>query len=378
MKRVIFVVVLFLLSFQVFSIGLATSKIEILNYVPGTSQTMGFQVMGTSSDVDIQVSQGPLNNVEVTELNEQNKFHVTFNFDETFIEPGDYILAVTVKEKPNLLSGGGMKALTSVSKRIKMRVHSYEKDVQISLSTPKINKGFPLPATLNVQSVGYPDIDSVGGTISIFDKEGNLLESITTEKKPLPSLSSVSFSHTFQTQNLQKGTYFATAEVTYDGKKENTTSNFLIGDLDLSLVKYSNKLNRGYNNFNATVENNWGNPVGNIYAKLFFSEKEVLHTPTISLPAWEQGILRGIINIDLEPGKHSAILRLFFEGNQKDENITLEILEQTATQVSLPKLNKPSTLYFPYLAVLGAIVMILILFFIWKGGMFNNDNKKEI
>ena len=279
---------------------------------------------------------------------EGNSFDLVIQFPDRYIPAGTYWFGVVVREVAD--SSAAMGSLLSVSRRFRVEVYSYEKEIEVSLGVPNVNEGTMLPVTLTIVSRGYEDINALFAEITFVDAEKKPVGRIVTPRKPLKALATENLVTYFNTTGLLSGNYLAKAVVSYDTKQKRVNTSFRIGNVDLSLQNYSQLLEQGFQDFVITVSNNWGNTLNNVYARVIVNDQEILQTPTIILDPWEEGVLKGIIKVDFPPGSYSGKIILFFEGEHKEIPITLEV-------VAPPSLLEPPR---DYTLLISTILLIVI------------------
>lgn len=363
--------VLFLLFIPGLSaVTLSGQPLGAITYLPGTTITNSYQVSETNREIEVTVDRGPFSNITLSEVVDNN-FVLTINFpEEEKVPTGQYVFSLTAREKLRP-DERGIGALTSVSKSFKVIVYSYEKEINTKLHIPNINEGSNASFELGITSRGYPDIDAVRGEVTLYDMDHGVLGNIVTGEKPLLGLGGVSFTGSFDTQNYPASDYWAKAVVFYDGKQETTNTTFLIGNMDILVKNYTRQLEQGFSEFSALVENNWGNRLRNVYAKLFIGEQELLHTASIDLEPWKMGYLNGIVKFDGEPGEYQSILQIFYEGESKDVPVSLTVLKAAVEEVDPEEADKEihqtRSLYLAIsVAALILILVIVIIFFLKK------------
>jgi|GEM_PF-2159260 len=369
-KKIVFIFILISLclgyAFSASALGLSGKQIGVVVYKPGTTFTNSYEVSGSSKNVVAEISGGPFKGLKTTPIVD-GKFDMILDFPaDEYIPPGEYVLGLTVREATPKIAdgedGGGIGALTAVSKKVRIIVYAYEKDVGASLDIPNINQGSKTAVNLGVGSVSYKDIDSVKGEIILYDDatRTELMRKKTTEKS-LKSLKSVKFKETFDTEKLEAKKYLVRSMVTYDGITKEVNSTYLIGNMDLQLKDYSKELVQGYSSFSVKVVNNWGNELKNIKAKLFLDGDELLETPTISLGAWQEGELKGIVKVDLKPNLYKGELQLFYEGESKKVPIEINVVKSTEAAVSAGVQQPKSTEESNNWIFISVAILILVI-----------------
>ncbi len=356
----ILIVVLFLFIIpSVSALSLAGQKLGTITYRPGLTITNHYSIFDTDKPVEVVVDGAGIFELSVSEVID-NEFDLSINFPaDHYIPPGSYNIGLTIKEisPPE----AGISSQVAVSKSFEVVVYSYEKDIQASLYAANINQGKNATFQLGVQSNGYPDIEEVYARINLFNSSRNKVGSIETERRALPGLESITFTSSYDTQLFSSGNYYAEALVFYDGKYETANTTFLIGIMDIILNNYTASVYPGFNHFEIFVTNGWGNELRNVYAELFMEGQKIVQTPSINLGPWQQSSLKSIINIDLPAGNYGAILKIYFESENKEIPILVTILSWPEPQAEMEKqlqITKVSA-FIP--AILSTIIIIVIM-----------------
>lgn len=339
------------------ALGLTLSgkQLSPIVYVPGDSITNHYVISDTERPVQVLLDPGPFSQISISPVVD-NEFDLFVHFpQDTFIAPGSYTFGMTVRE---LLEGdgNGIGSLISVSKNFAVDVYSYDKEVRVSFSAPNINVGNNVTFSLSVASMGYAPIDAVQGKVTVYDAQRTVLGTVVTEKVPLRGLGSVTFAPVFVAENLPPNSYSAKAVVTYDGREKSANATFLIGNMDIELLNYSSVLESGYSKYEIVVRNKWGDVLRNVFAKVYLESKEILHTPSIELSPWMEGVLSGIVKTDSNPGDYNGSIHVFFEGEQATFPIKVTVV---APPVSSPALQQPTTELPPWM--MGVVLLVILV-----------------
>ena len=377
----IFLYAVFCVS-SVTAITLTGNKLGTITYYPGLNISNHYTVTDTQYPIVVKVDGGELfPYLSVSEVVD-NSFYLHMYFPkEVYVPPGIHEFALTVEEKPFTTPNeeGGIGSTVSVSRRFTVIVHSYQKDIETTIDAPNINQGDNATIRLLIQSVGYPDIENVQGTISFSDSEQKTLGKITFPTQPLAGLKKMVLSHQFNTQQLLPSTYFVDTWVSYDGKEKKANTTFLIGNKDILILNYTSLLQPGFNTFRVALKNNWGNPIRNVYAKLMVNGSEWVQTPSIDLPPWEEGELKTILKVENRTGRYEGILNLFFEGMSKEHPVTVEVTIPPAVRQELGKEGKfflgknEYLLGGMFLLIIAGIVVVVLM---RKRNRKNKPNKE--
>ena len=366
-RGLIVVVVLFsvlllsLFSTSVTALGLVGDKLGDLVFVPGKMISNKYLVTETTRPVEVNVGGEIAKYVTINKMVD-NQFEMIVNFPEQIDLPvGTYWLTLTANEVDDSSESAAIKSLLTVTKRFKVEVYSYEKEILASFNAPNVNEGFPLDFNIALQSRTYSKIDSVIADIIIYDLNNNIVGKTETKKEELPALISKTLTASFDTSELKVADYWAEAKINYDGKIITLNDTFKIGEMDLILKNYTAELPQGFAEFKLMVENNWGNPVKNVYAKLFIADQEMLQTPSIIIGPWGEAELSALTKIDLELGEYPAKLQLFFEDKMKEEEIQLNVVEEDKIVASKEK----TRILILSLTIAGLVLILLIVIFLF-------------
>ena len=187
-KKIILMLLLFLVLLpSIAALSLTGKKLSPVTYIPGSKIVNHYVVSDTNYPVEISISSEPFSHIYTTSVI-NNEFDLILDFPaEEFIPPGSYTIGLKAAEMPSG-SMGAISSKVAVSNVIYVEVLSYDKDVNVFLSAPNINEGSNETITLNVNSMGYPNIDEVYSKLSIYDYQNKLIEEKVTEKKLCPVL----------------------------------------------------------------------------------------------------------------------------------------------------------------------------------------------
>lgn len=322
----IFFVLLILISIpSVDALGVVGKKISPITYQPGEVITNHYKITETERDVDISVGGFMKDYVSIDNL-KNKEFDLIIDFTKSPPIAGEHYFTLFVGER--MAGGEGIGSKVTVTKRFRVNVYSYDKEISASLNTPSVNEGSLLPYSLGMKSLTYSDIQFVRGEITFLDQNNNSIKKISTGSKSLPSLKEISFSGELDTKGLPAGEYNTFADIIYDGKDKRVFSKFNIGAMEISLKNFTSPVKQGFYEFKINVQNNWAHQLKNVYAKLFIEGKEIGQTPSINLEPWQEGELKSIFNFDLSTGEHQGKIQLFYEGESKEIPLTLIVQKE--------------------------------------------------
>lgn len=345
---IILLAVLLVLLPSVLSLSLIGMKLSPIVYEPGKVIVNKYNINGANAKVEVSVGGDLMEYITLSEVI-NGEFTMTIRFPDKFIDPGTYSFSLSAQEVADSPSGG-VNSLIGVSKVFTVEVYSHDKALEASLGAADVNENSTVPFTVQLRSRTYSDIDAVKADITIYNRTQQAVGRVKTNERSLKALQTTSLQASFNTTGLLAGDYSATAIIYFDGKQQAAETSFKIGALNVVLKNYTSILQPGFNDFVIKVANGWGNDITNVYAKVRLNSQEALHTPSIDLPPWAEGELKGIVKVDMEPGEYPGEITLFFEGESRKYPVLFTILK-----------SSPEGKDLLFYLIIAAIIVIIIL-----------------
>ena len=86
-----------------------------------------------------------------------------------------------------------------------------------------------------------------------------------------------------------------------------------------------------------------------------------MHTPTTEFAPWEEKELKGIINVELEPGIYNATIQLFFEDQIKEIPVTITVVKKISSEELSAELEKSKRNFILISVAAGILILGLII-----------------
>ncbi|RMF06492.1 hypothetical protein D6764_02110 [Candidatus Woesearchaeota archaeon] len=364
-----------LFSFSAGAVGLiypANYFKLVIPYEPGGSYTLEYQVRtNAGKTIDYTLSaegdfaqyvtfDPPL----LEDIPDESRvpFKAIINFPDSYPDPGPHPLRIFVTEAATRGSGGSMGIATASFHKVTIFVPYPDLYAELSLGAPNVNYGEPVHFLARAKNLGEKDISSASLTLSIYDSSLEIVDVLSAGPVPIPSQESHDFEIVWNanSSSVVPGEYFASASLSYDGKKASSDARFRVGTLAVSLKNYSRTVFKGgIKPLSLIVENQWNDRVS-VYAELSFpglrsssnsranakanadEAAGVIRTAPLELGPFETGTLIAYIDTDaasVPPGgvasflgtgklKFSALSALASSGSDSGEtsfNISVEI-----------------------------------------------------
>ena len=345
-------------------------KLSPIIYEPGKQIINPYLIAGTDKEVEVYLGGELVRYVRLSPI-VNHQFDLIIEFPQEYIPSGSYTFSLSVREKESEVDSG-VGSLLSVTKVFTVIVYAYNKFITATLLAPNVNEGATAMLQVEVQSKGYVDIDSVKADITVYNDQNLSVGKIATKEKPLKALSSLTLLAPFNTSGLSSGKYRAKALVFYDDKSLPASTQFNIGAIDVALLNYTSIVEQGFSDFTMKVRNNWGNQLRNVHANIWLNGQELLQTPTITLQPWEEGELTGIMKVDLLPGHYTGQVRLFYEQEEKEIPINIQVLAPVIPQA--PASGQKGN----YTFLLASLLLLLSVFIIVMAIRIVRGSKDEL
>jgi len=255
-------------------------------------------------------------------------------------KPGSHRTLIYGVEVPDETSGL-MVAVVRVAHQIDIIVPYPGKYLEITdFSAQNQDAGSPVPFTLSFVNKGNETVEQARATIFVYDKDDQQVGIINTgtANNIVPDQARV-LSATWDSGAYREGNYHAFVELNYDdGAKNNASTNFKLGGLDVNLVNYTREIIIGQElrKFSVIVDSIWSETVNG--ARVFVSvfnysnSSEAItsfETLTRDIPPWGTETLEGYINISsLNIGQYDLKMNLSFEGITKPYDGKLSIINE--------------------------------------------------
>ena len=323
-KLAIWIILMLLLIGTVSALGITPGRIN-LNFEPGAEHIVSVKVINSEKKAgDISITaEGELSKyIEISEArisfaaNEEEKI-ITYKLrlPERFDKPGLKEGKLVISQLPEEINGElVIGALVSVVSQLRVQVPYPDKYAEAEFDA-NVN-GNEARLHVLVKGLGEKTIESVKGTI-IIEKDG--LE-ISRKEENLGSLNKFDRTEMLDIERLDKGDYFATAIIDYDGKLIKFEREFTIGTL---LEPLGISVNPGFKlggiaELNLLLANEHNFDAKNVVSRLILQNENgeaVLDVKgiTLDISAKKQEIAKLYLNTeDLRAGSYSGRLILTY------------------------------------------------------------------
>jgi len=300
---------------------------------------------------------------------EGNSITGSLTLPPDFTTPGTHLNFIRVTEVPS--SGGTAVGVASVNCPVYIVVPFPGKYLSFDFHASSINTGEAMPAGFDIISKGDQNIYDAKVTINIV-KAGKVY---LTDVESIPLISpsqKISKDLMLKTQSLQPGLYDVNAYLQYGNKTINSSTGTRVGSLDVNVLNITKTVKpEPYTKINFTVENNWNNPVNNVYVTYEITSasqkfKEV-QTPSVDLKPFGKETIESIAETPgLVPGSYFITYQVHFEDNVKKGTAPL-IVEASGTSYA--------TLILILSGIMLTIMMILLFILIKRSS--RNARKVE-
>ena len=284
------------------------------------------------------------------------------------IPPGRNKINIGVEEVSSP-GGVGIVAKTAAYYGIFINAPYAGKYLKGSMSIPPVKVGEKALISFSFTHQGNETIDSLKGSISIFNKtkEGSLITKLSFPpiRKIVPR-NSTEATVPWDLKGVPVGDYYIVADLDYDGHHLAFEQSLRIGDLVVKVINYTSEfLQEGISRMDILVRSFWNDPIERVYGEISLGELR-LKTPESTIQPWEQGTLTTYLDtLALPPGQHPFTLTLTFAEKTSLEHGMITLVPKVIQAPSPPKVTIPMTtiLLIGVVGLLALINVFLILFY---------------
>ena len=301
-------------------------------------------------------------------------YTITIDFPAIIRKPGEHIVVVNAVQAPISTKEEvrGIGATLSVEGKIVVRVPYTGKYAEATLELKDINEGEQSTATFSIVNYGLDAIQNAAGILQIYDAAGTLLDSLSTPRVYIASQATETALISLDSAKYGAGIFPVTAFAEYDGDTtEHITQQLRIGTLFVNVTDYTKKVyTKSLAPFQIYVHNRWNNQIDHLSADIrFFKEGipigDILKTPSISIPAWEQLSLSALWDTRLAaPGAYTA-------------EITLYYMDKTTVVTAPVLVENQFTFNTTIILVIIIVSMLLIDIIVWLAHHFKQHEKED-
>ena len=272
----------FLILFSIngiFAVGITPGRTTI-NFEPGLHKNIYFTILNQEHkplSLEFFVKGEMTNYVKleqktafISESETSKDFYYTINLPNKQIDPGMHDVEIIARVVPSSVNSSESFAKATLAVVTQLHIFSpypgkyVDAELKVtSIPGQKIN--FLIPVT----NRGNEDIENISAKINIYSLDDKKVETLNSNSFSLRAGESKEFLVNLDSV-LPPATYKAVAEISYDGKKLNKQILFDVGKLAMQVTKIEikNFVLGGVAKFNATVENDWGDDLKNVYLKI--------------------------------------------------------------------------------------------------------------
>ncbi|MAH01896.1 hypothetical protein CMO87_01535 [Candidatus Woesearchaeota archaeon] len=360
------------------ALGISPAK-KVIDFAPNKEETITFNLINNENRdlrVFVEISgelaeyiQIPNNIVTIKKDEKSRGLDLEIILPENVERPG--LIESTVKvSRISAAEQGAIQISTmpSIKAKLQLRVPYPSKYIESMLVVDKDDKEdkkvrFVMP----IFNYGVEDIENARAFLKIFDNENNLMRDLETESTSIDSGSQAKLSSNWQAETI--GSYYATADIDYDGEKLELKESFDIGAPFVNITKIIvNNFRLGdIAKFDIYLKSDW-NDIINVYADatIFKDDKIYLSSKTepIDLFVGEENIINlywGTANV--AEGDYNLSLTIKHMLGESTHIVKLVVNEDSIITSLTPERIVSGRDIIIYLTV--AIVILIVVNVLW-------------
>ncbi len=380
-KFIIFIFAIFFVqTFLVSAFGVTPAQ-KIVDYVPGATSTLSFDIVNTEhKNLNLVIlPQGELkNSIAVSVVSEKIDASVeskTINYKFTIpsgLKPGRHAGEVLIldipseEEQESTFVGAVVGIITSVV----VEVPYPGKYAEASLSIAKAKEG-SLSFVIPVLSKGDLNIARAKALIDIYTSLNEKVASLVTDEISVPSRERRELAVKWETAGVPKGKYFAVANVIYDENAVRIEKEFSVGEqaLELKNVEVNDFALGEIAKFEFLLENTWSEVITSAYIQMqVFNEEGAaladFKSATYDIPSHENKLLVAFWDTEgVKKGTYDARALVRFAEQSLQHDLKLEVSEDEINVVGMGYVIKHSSSKSSnsIIVILGVAIAVLVL-----------------
>ncbi len=380
-------VIVFAQTFLVNAFGVTPAQ-KIVDYVPGTTSTLSFDIVNTEQkNLNLVIlPQGELNK-SITLSNVAEKIDATtgsktINYQFTVpsgLKPGRHFGEILVLEIPSdsTQESTFVGAVVGVITKVVVEVAYPGKYAEASLNIAA-NKEGSLSFVIPVLSKGDLDIVRAKALIDIYTPLNEKIASLVSEEISVPSRERREIAVKWDTVGVPKGKYLAVANIIYDETAVRVEKEFSVGEqvLELKNVEVNDFALGEIAKFEFLLENTWSEVITNAYIQMqVFNEDGVamadFKSATYDLPSRENKLLVAFWDTDgVKKGNYDARAFVKFAEQSLQHDFKLEVSDDEINVVGVGyviknKSGKSGDSNVLIVVLVTAIGLLVLLNMIW-------------
>tara|TARA_Y100000310_G_scaffold241784_1_gene245868 strand:+ start:30057 stop:31226 length:1170 start_codon:yes stop_codon:yes gene_type:complete len=370
--RLILIIATFLLLSQIaLALGLSPAK-KVVYFEPNKEETITFNLINNENkDLKVFVeANGDLteytqitNNLVTINKNEKTKeFKLKISLPEKFEKPGLFESIIKVSEILNAEEGTTqISTKPSIKGKLQLRVPFPSKYIESRLIIDQNNE--KIRFVMPIFNYGSEDLNDVKAFVKIFNNQNGLIKELETESTSIGRSSQAKLSAVWQANNI--GSYYAIADINYDGESLELKERFDIGVPFINITKIIvNNFRLGdIARFDIYLKSDWNDMI-NAYADaiIFKGDKIYLSYKTDSIdlvPQREDAVYLYGDTANIIEGDYNLNLTIRYPQGESKYVVGLNVNKDSIITRLTPKRIVSEKPLIKYLTVAIVILMII-------------------
>ncbi len=395
-KLVLYIIIMILVASSVFALGVAPAR-KILTFEENKKETVEIRIVNNEhKDMVLLVyPKGELADyvkikesiIRINASQADKSITYEINMPSKFDEPGtlktdiiimelpenfaDKAKAIVVKDSSTIYdieSGVSISASAAVASQLYVNVPYPGKYAKAKLYVSDGKVGDVLQFTIPIFNFGSEKITSAKATIKILGPTNDEIASIETNEVSIEPNNEGKLTATWKA-DVNKGKYYITGTVTYDGKTIVVEAPLNLGDkfIEVTDVKVSNFKLGDIAKFEISLENKWNEKIPNVYGDITVSDAggsilANIKTASIDIEPFAKQTLDAFWDTKgATVGKHQFYLTLHYDERTTEKLIDIYVnidsikTEQLTAQVIKSKTSTRDTVLVILVAILIAV-----------------------
>ena len=293
------------------------------------------------------------------------------------VEPGDNSISLFITESdPSFIDGTGFDVSLRLLTSLIIKVPFPGKYIETSLRINEVDSNGNIIFIVPVTNKGSEIIDNVNIDIIVKNVNEDILGNVKSFDSKISPGRNVDVRSVWKA-NVGPGKYFANVIVNFDGKKVETSIEFLVGEKKIGVdeIMIRNfEIGDSAASFGIKLHNLWNEDIEDVYATVYFYDTNgnlltTSKTKRLDILSNEKTVLEGYLDtLNLKEGTYDTKVVVFYGEKSFTEEFKMEVTSRSinfeGTGMAIGDINySVNSIFVASLVILVFVNILWILYF---------------
>ncbi|MFH1376421.1 MAG: hypothetical protein ABIH25_02185 [Candidatus Woesearchaeota archaeon] len=301
------------------------------------------------------------------EPGEKRGFNFNLILPSNFDRPGNHTGGIVIRqtELSDKAEGMGVGAFVAVRASILVLVPYDGPYLDAKFHSADMEKGFKVPFSVLMRSLGDEPIDYLKGTITIFDSVGDEVGDISFEDSLIIN-EEKEISFKWDSIGQSAGFYTANLLIEYGKNTYEANTEFKLGYYYIDILKLQNYVEEGkISEYAATILSTWNSPIEGVHVELvinYNNDRKSFKSESFSMDGWQEKAVNFFIDArNMEKGKYPAEFTVYYGDSSNSVDFDIKVKTKTDNVVYI---------------IVALIIIVITIFIIFRKKILNKFKKR--